>query len=339
MDKTVVGVIGAGPWGKNHVRVYHELKEVELKLVADLDESRLSQMKEKHGVATTRDYHDILNDSKIKAVSICVPASAHYKLTKEALLAGKDVLVEKPFTLDSKQAQELVDLSGQEKKTLAVGQVFRYDPAIAMIKEKIREGLFGKIYYLSLSRLGLKQPRSDVGAIFNYAVHDLDIMCDVLNQNYPKEITAVATYPLEREYEDLSVIVARFDNGTLGYTQVSWLTPKKYRDFWLIGEKRSANIDSMNHEAEVYESGIVPEYQDFKTFRHITKEGKSYKLIPERKEPLKEELLDFITSAKKGGVPRASGEVGLRTIKMVEAAIKSAAEKRTISLNENGDYD
>lgn len=260
----------------------------------------------------------------------------HYKIAKEALLDGKNVLVEKPFTTDSKHAEELIKIAEEKGLVLAVGQVFRFDPAMLKIKEEIAKNTFGNVYSISLTRMGLKQPRGDVGAILNYAVHDLDIMCDILNEKYPKEITAITTHPLKREYEDLAIVSARFGNGTLGYCQVSWLIPKKIREFWLIGEKRSAHVDPINFELEIFEAGIVPKYEDFGAFKLITKEGQSSKPKLEKKEPLKEEIKHFIHCVENKERPIIDGEVGLRTIKMAEAAIKSAKEKRTIGLDKNG---
>ena len=195
-----VGVIGAGPWGKNHVRAYTEIEGVSLRAVSDLDEKKLEVAKSKN-IPVTKDYRDILNNKDIDAISICVPASLHYKIGKEALEAGKHVLIEKPFVMSSKEGQELIDIAKEKNLILAVGQIFRFDPAIQYIKEEIKKGSFGKIYYISLSRLGLKMPRKDIGAIFNYAVHDLDIMCDILDKKLPDEITAVVSYPLNRKFE------------------------------------------------------------------------------------------------------------------------------------------
>jgi predicted dehydrogenase len=333
---TGYAVIGAGPWGKNHVRVAAETEKAELKIVCDTDREVLADIEKKYSIDTTTDYKKVLASPEVDAVSICVPAKVHYKLAKEALGADKHVLVEKPFTLNSKDAEELIKLAREKRKVLAVGQIFRFDPTIRKLKEEIRKGAFGKIYFISLARLGLKNPRGDVGVIFNYATHDFDIMCDVLEQEYPKEITAVTTHPLGREYEDLAILTARF-NDTLGYSQVSWLTPKKVREFMLLGEKKSASVDSINFDMEIFDSGIIADYDSFNQFRLITKEGPSRKLSVEKKEPLQEELKHFLECIKTGKEPINSGEVGLRTIKMAEAAIESAKRKCTVELNEKGD--
>lgn len=330
-----IGVIGAGPWGKNHVRVYNELEGVSLNVVSDINEEVLKKVKSLYNVDTSTNYKELLENPKIDAVSICVPASLHYKLVKEALEAGKNVLVEKPFTLDSKEATELVELAEKNKLVLGVGQIFRYNPAIKALKEEIKKGTFGKVYCLSQARMGLKKPREDVGAIFNYAVHDIDIMCDILNKEYPTEITAITNHALGRKFDDLAIITLKFDD-VFASTRVSWLIPKKIRELWLVGEKKSVDVDTMNFEMEIFDAGIVPKCDSFGKFHLITREGDSYKKMVENEEPLKNEILDFVKSIKNGTKMTADANVGLRTIKIAEAAYQSAKEKKTLQLDENG---
>ncbi len=327
MNRLKVAVIGAGPWGSNHIRAYQEMENVELNAICDLNEKLLERHK---NIRIVKDYKNILNDDEIKAVSICTPASTHYRMAKDCLEAGKHVLVEKPLTLNSKEAEELIKLADKRKLVLAVGHIFRFEPTIKRLKEEIKRGTFGKIYYISLSRMGLKRPREDCGVMFNYATHDLDIMCDVLNEKMPEGITAMATHSLGRKYEDLGIIVAKFKNGIVGYSQVSWLPPKKIRDFWVIGEKVSAFVDTMNFELNIYHSGIVPQYDDFGAFQLITKSGDVETIKTDRVEPLKSELEHFIGCIESGEKPLNDGEVGLNAIKMIEAALISSQSNKTV---------
>jgi len=332
-----VGVIGAGPWGRNHIRIYQEIENARLKAVADINQNALESIKQRYKFETTSNYAKILSDPQINAVSICTPASTHFKIAKEALLAGKNVLVEKPLATASKEAEELVIIAKEKDLVLAVGQVFRFDSNILKIKRDLEKGVFGKIHSISLSRVGMENPREDVGVILDYAVHDLDIMCDVLSERYPIEITATKAHLLKREYEDSAVISTKFGSGTLGYCQMNWLIPEKIREFWLIGEKKSAHIGPINPELEIFESSIAPKYGDLEMFKLITKKGSSHKPKIEKKEPLKEELKHFIDCVENKKKPIIDGELGLRTIKMAEAALLSAKENKTIKLDENGD--
>lgn len=327
-----VAVIGAGAWGRNHVRIYRELEGAELSLVSDLNPEFMKGIP----CNTTSDYREILKDKSIGAVSVCTPASTHFQIASECLEAGKHVLVEKPMCLDSSSAGKLIKLAKGRGLTLMVGHTFRFDPTIRKAREEMENGAFGRIYYLSLSRMGLKVPREDCGVIFNYAVHDLDIMCDFLGRDFPDEISAVVTRSLGRKYEDLAVISARFGD-VFAYSQVSWLSPVKVRDFWIVGEKKSAFVDTMKLELSIYDSGVKPSYDSFGAFQLITRSGSVSKPEFRKWEPLKMELSHFLDCIKTGETPIASGEVGLRAVKMAEAALKSSEGGRGVSLDGNGD--
>ena len=329
-----IAVIGTGPWGKNHVRVYNEIDTANLKYVCDLNKDSLNKLKLKDYTKKTSDYKEVVNDPNVDGVSICVPASFHYKITKEFLCAGKNVLVEKPLCLSSKEAKDLIKIAENNKLHLMVGHIFRFNPAILKIKEIIKTGELGKIYFISLSRLGLTKPREDCGAILNYAVHDFDILCDILDKKLATEITANTTNCLNREFEDIAIISLKYGD-VLGLIEASWLTPKKRRDLWIIGEKKSAYIDTINFEIQIYDSGIIPQYNSLGEFQHITHEGDIHKISTDNKEPLKSELEHFIECIKNDNIPLTNGYVGLRSILMAEIALKSAKEKRTIIVENN----
>lgn len=332
-----VAVIGAGEWGKNHIRIYNNMNTVNLSLVADLDKNLTKNVSENFNVTTTNDINDVITNNKIDAVNICTPASTHFEIAKKCLESGKSVLIEKPISMNSKDATELISIAEKNGKTILSGHTFRYDPNIEKAIELRKSGLFGNIFYLSLSRMGLKKPRNDCGVIFNYAVHDFDIMTNFLGQEFPKEITTVVSHNLGRPIEDFAFISAKFENNVLGYCQVSWLTPAKIRDFWIVGEKSSAFVDSMKNEIDVFDCGIYPEYNDFGTYKLITREGKNYKINVDKKEPLQEELKDFIKCVETGKKPVSDANTGMNVIKILEAAQISAKINKTIKLDKNGD--
>lgn len=327
-----VAVIGAGPWGRNHVRVYTELHDAELRWVADSSPEVCSEVKARFGTKLTDDPRTVLADKDVEAVSICTPASSHTRLVHEALDAGKHVLVEKPLALTVDDGQALVDRAKEVGLTLMVGHVFRFDPTIRYARREIEAGTFGRVYYLSLSRMGLKRPREDCGVIHNYAVHDFDIMADLLASPLPEEVTAITHHVLGRPFEDLALVTLRFPGDVMGYCQVSWLPPKKIRDIWLVGEDRSALINTMDMEVEVYDAGIIPNYDDFGTFRLITRQGDLHHPHVERTEPLRQELGHFLECARTGREPVTSGEVGLNALRMADAALTSARDGRTVRL-------
>lgn len=326
-----IGIIGTGTWGKNHVRVLNELEGAELSVVSDLDEKSLKRFRSIYNVKTTPDYGEVLADSDIDAVSICTPASTHYRIVKDALKAGKHVLVEKPLSLRSSQGQELTELAEKKGLTLMVGHIFRFHPAVLRLKEEIRKGTFGKIRFMYGSRMGLMTPRSDCGVITDFALHDIDMFCFLLDR-YPREITSVGSFYSNPEFEDIGFCTLRFNENIIANVGVSWLTPKKVRELWIVGDKKSGRIDFMSHGIEVFDRGIVPEYDSFGEFKLVTKEGDDIRLSVPNKEPLKEEISHFIDCVKNGSRPLVDGKQGNDIVRIIELAYVSLREKRSIGV-------
>lgn len=330
MNKVGVGVIGTGPWGKNHVRIYGQLKQANFLAVSDLYPP--DWLNTLNGVKIFKDYKEMLAMPDIKAVSICTPASTHYKIATDCLNAGKNVLTEKPLTLSSEEARKLVKLARDKELCLMVGHTFRFDETTKWIKSKIAEGFFGKVYYLSLQRMGLKRPREDCGAIFNYSPHDFDTFSFVMGEKFPKEITSIVQNGLERKFEDFALVCAKYSKDALAYSQVTWLAPKTLREFWVVGEKKSAFVDTKEGRITLYDSRIDPK-------QLLPIAGQESVVEIAYKEPLKEELAHFLDCCNNPKLSvESSGEVGLNAVLMMEAALKSAELKRTVELRTDGTH-
>jgi len=328
MGKLGVAVIGCGPWGKNHIRIYRELEQASLIGASDkCSPELLGDL----GIKVTKDYKQILRNEAVEALSICTPASTHFQVAMDCLNAGKHVLCEKPLSLTSHEAGLLVKKADEKEACLMVGHTFRFDGAVRWIREKIRAGYFGEIFYVSLQRMGPGRPREDCGALHNYAPHDFDIFSFILNEDYPNEITGIIEKGLGREYEDFALISARYGGDTLAYSQVSWLSPKKMRDFWVVGEKKSAFVDTENSRVILYNSFI-----DKNKLLPVAESQKVVKI--DSKEPLKQELAHFLECVETGKPSISSGEIGVKSIRMIEAALKSAELKKTMRLKGNGEY-
>ncbi len=326
-----VGVIGAGTWGKNHVRIFRELGNVNLVKIADLNKNNLDELHRKYSIPITQNDKDILNDNKITAVSVSTPASTHYKIVKEALLANKDVFVEKPLTLNSKEGEELTKIAEERDRILMVGHIFRFNPGVLKLKEELSKGTFGKVRFMYGARLGLMTPRQDCGVIFDFALHDIDTFCFILG-DMPIEVTALKGSYLNTQFEDVGFINLRFKNNIMAHVTVSWLTPKKVRELWLVGEDKCANLDYLSQQLDIFNKGIVPKYDSFGDFELITKEGEEYRPYFQNKEPLKEELKHFIECTEKGEKPIVGGKIGVDMVKIIEACYKSAEQRRTFGI-------
>ncbi len=315
-----IAIIGTGYWGKNHVRALKELLDegkVDKLSICDTDEKRAKEMASGFNLSYTTDYEELIC-SDIDGVVIATPSNTHYILAKEFLKAGKDVLVEKPMTLSSREANEVIKIAEKNGKILSVGHIFRYHSAVNEIKKRIERGDFGEIYYITSDRHSLRVPRKDMGVLFALAIHEVDLFCYLLNEEYPEEILATMGNYIGGT-EEIAQIVSYFDNNVRGYAFESWLSPNgKRRELIVVGSKMSVFVDYLKpNEIKVFDITISSE--------GIKTEG-SYIIPIEYKEPLKEELENFIDCIKTREQPVANMYAGKRAVEMIEKAMVSARE-------------
>jgi len=330
--KPRIVLIGVGNFGKNHLRVLKELEEqgaCKLYGVVDIKSETLKVVGKGHKFKTSVDFHDFLKDD-VDAVDIVAPTSTHFAICKECLAAGKHVFVEKPLTTSYVEAKELVQIAEEQRKTVMVGHIFRYNFAVRKIKELIERGELGQVYYLFGHFMGLKDPKFDIGALFNYTVHHIDIY-DYLLQKMPEEVTCCVGFFLGRkEFEDVALLVLKYPANVTGIVEGSWLPPGKHRDLTVVGSKKSITSNLLKQTLKLHDSHIEIDDGQFKAIDRGATESKL-----EYREPLKLELLDFIESIKTGRKPLASGKVALNVIKVAEKALESARLKRSIRIDES----
>lgn len=306
-----LGVVGVGYWGKKHVHDYLELGVKPI--VADLKEENLEYFKNKYGLKVTEDYRDILEDPEVEGVSICTPNQTHYTICKEALNADKHVLLEKPMTLDSREAMELVKVAAHKKRVLAVGHVFRFNNALRKIKEMLRANAFGEVYIVKLAWTNLEPMFEDRDILFDLAPHPFDIV-HFLFEKYPTEISCIGGAYRRKGGEEAAYINCKI-NSTIVNLEISWITPLKNRSLIIVGEKISAFVDCLAQKIEVFGNA----------------EKKTETLPITSSNPLREELKNFLDCIENDNVTSiADGEVGVKIIKMIEAARRSLTEKRVI---------
>ena len=313
-----VGVIGAGRWGQKHVDEYSKMKNVELAYVSDISQESLKTCKEKYGVKNvTSNYKDVLI-SDVEAVSVCTSNEMHFKVCKEALLAGKNVLVEKPLTVDSKKAYELIKIAKKSKKTLAVGHLYRYNNAINKVKELIDKKYFGDIQYLRLQWTIQWKPEiypdKPLDIIVDMMPHLYDIM-NYLTGLWPTKITCFGKAFIKKEFEDTAYIICEFPNNIITHSEISWTLPGKVRQVDLIGSKACAKIQAVNQKIELFES---------------SNEGKA--LSVKENNTLGDELKQFINASKNNLTVSNDGEIGAKTVELIELTKKSLKQKKTVSV-------
>jgi len=320
MNKNIA-IIGCGYWGKNLIRNFYELNY--LHTICDLDEHKLKVLLQKYqDISVSYDYKKLLNSSEIEAVVIATPAFTHYQIAKEALLAEKDVFVEKPLALSYKEAEELVSLANINNKILMVGHVLEYHPAIIKLKDLIDKGELGNIKYIYSNRLNLGKFRTEENILWSFAPHDISIILNILDE-MPIEVSAHGANYLEPNITDVTVTNLTFPGGVKAHIFVSWLHPYKEQKLVIIGGKKMAMFDNVNSQGKLYLYSHKIDWID----RIPTPRPENIQIIEiDKKEALKSECEHFIECLSSRRQPKTDGKNGLKVLKVLEACQNSLGE-------------
>ena len=316
MNTVNVGVIGVGAMGHNHARVYSRVENANLIATSDVRKRTLSQVSKKYDAESYIDYEKLLENPEIEAVSVCVPTTHHHSVVMAAIEHGKDVLVEKPIAFTLKEAEEMIAFAKKKGVKLGTGHVERFNPAIQKAKELIENDVIGDVVSASAKRVGPFPPRiKDVGVTIDLAIHDLDVMYYLFNENVTQVFATMGSILEKCEYEDHAEIMTKFENGITGILEVNWLTPYKRREIEITGTDGIITVDYIDQSIDVF--------------------GKFAQDVEiQHEEPLKEEITSFLNSIINDEDPEISGEDGLNALKMVLAAKKSSKDQVPIKLNE-----
>ena len=317
-----VACVGSGAWGRNLVRTFAALPDTRLLYCCDLDARVLEQVSNTYpDCKATPSFSEALQDKRVDAVAVATPARLHYEHARAALLAGKHVYVEKPMALASKDAEDLIALAEKGQLRLMVGHLLLYHPAVTRLKELIRAGDLGDIYYIYSQRTNLGKIRSDESALWSFAPHDLSVAMYLLDQE-PTSVSADGRAYLQQGIEDVVFLTLHFPDGKMSHIQVSWLDPHKVRRLTVVGSEKMVVFDDVEtmEKLKIYDKGAkAPSYDSYGdsiTLRF----GDIYSPRIEVKEPLKIECEHFISCVKTGATPLTDGRDGLRVVKALERA-------------------
>lgn len=314
-----VAVIGAGNWGKNHVRVFYGLGV--LAAVAEADSSLRSKISEQYPEVTVyEDHFRVFNNPEIDAVVIATPASSHYTISKEALLAGKDVLVEKPMTLAEEEAAELVDLAEGRQRVLMVGHLLLYKPAVQKMIGCVREGQIGELLTIEMRRRKLGKVRSQENVLWSFAPHDIAVLLELVPAPV-KEITAAGMAALQPGIEDDVRVHLAFANNVQAHIHVSWLWPEDERKTVIVGTKGMITYDEHEDKVWLYRKGVRG---DLTTWD----EGRQ-ELPFEQKDALEEEARHFLYCISSRTTSLTSGKKGRDVVSILVRASKALRNKQT----------
>lgn len=325
--KTIkVGVIGYGYWGPNLTRNFFDLPSAELVAVADLKEERLQRAISFYpDIRTTANYNDLFN-MDLDAVVVSVPPVYHYPIAKQCLENGLHVLIEKPMTQDSRQAEELIRLAEAKGLTLMVGHTFVYNSAVVALKKYIQSGELGDIHYIDTARLNLGLFQRDSNVLWDLAPHDISILLYLLDQS-PVSVSAFGADCVFESSFDVAYLNLIFPNQIPAHVHVSWLDPCKVRRITVVGSKKMIVFNDMENEnkLKIYDKGVdAPEYTDsFGEFQCNYRSGDI--IIPKIRitEPLRQECQHFVDSIINKTQPYSDGYNGMQVVKIIEAAENS----------------
>jgi predicted dehydrogenase len=324
-----VGIIGCGYWGAKHARVFHELRGANLAMVADPREDRRAHVEDSYPSAvTTPDYRDVLS-ADVDGVVIATPVSSHFSLAREALLAGKDVLVEKPLTDNATQARELCQIAERLGRVLMVGHTFLYHPAVDYLKALVDSRALGRIYYADSARLNLGLFQRDTDVIWDLAPHDLSILLYVLGSE-PESIRARGVSHVGAANQvDVAFLDLMFPGSLMGNLRVSWLDPCKVRRVTLVGSERMVVFNDVvgAEKIRLYDRSVsLPhETDNFGDFHLSYRYGDVTIPHIDDIEPLKRECLHFVECMETRARPRSDGWSGYQVVQLLEAAHHSLA--------------
>ena len=326
------GVIGYGYWGPNIVRNLMNMEGVEMLAIADTNAAaRKRAHKAYPSVTTTSNASDLINSTEIDAVAVVTPVWTHYDLTKQALEQGKHVFVEKPFTSNSAQGEELIELAERKTLTIMVDHTFLFTPSVVKISELIKEGTLGKLYYYDSTRVNLGLFQHDINVLWDLAPHDLSIMNHLIEAT-PEAIVATGQGHLNG-HEDIAFMTIYFSDKVIAHINVNWLSPVKIRTTLISGEKRMLVWNDLepDEKVRVYDKGVkITNREGVYDLLVNYRSGDMWAPHLDQAEALHQELSYFVDCLSSGRQPFNDGSSGLRVVKMLEAASESLSKRGSL---------
>jgi predicted dehydrogenase len=321
-------VVGLGYWGPNLVRVLHELEEADVAAVCDLDDGSLRGVGRRYpALRLTTSFDEVLADDGIDALALATPVSTHYALAAAAIDAGKHVFVEKPMAGSVADAEDLVRRADAAGVLLMPGHTFLYSPPVNMVRDLIRSGELGEIYFISTSRVNLGLHQSDVSVIWDLGPHDFSILRYWLEEN-PSRVSAMVRDCVVPGTPDVAFVNLLYPSGTAAHVELSWLAPSKLRRTAVVGSRKMAVYDDTSNEpVRVFDSGVaLRDPQSFGEYRLTYRSGAIVSPAVDAVEPLRLELADFCRSILEHTEPRSSAGIGLDVVRVTAAVEHAQAE-------------
>src|SRR5271165_4946161 len=327
-----IGVIGYGYWGPNIVRNFHRGSGSRVEMVCDQSPRMLERVSQAYpDIKTTADCLEVIKSPAIDAVAVVTPVWTHYELGKQVLANGKHLFIEKPFTCNVDQADELIDLAESKNLLIMVDHTFLYTGAVKKIRQFIDDGTLGKLYYYDSTRVNLGLFQHDINVLWDLAPHDLSIMDYLINAS-PEAVVATGQSHLNG-HEDVAYMTLYFPEKVIAHINVNWLSPVKIRTTLLGGEKRMLvwNDLDADEKVKVYDKGVnITSREGLYELMVNYRSGDMWAPQLEQVEALRQELAYFVDCISSGQNPFNDGCAGLRVVKMLEAASESLSKRGSL---------
>ena len=323
-----IAVVGYGYWGPNLLRNLAETEGAQVTWCVDMRPDRRALAKKRYPtINVTDDVNEVFRDPAVDAVVIATPVSSHYPLVKMALEKGKHVLVEKPMTRTVAEGEELVALAKQKGLVVMVDHTFIYTGAVRKIKELVGKSELGNLYYFDSVRVNLGLLQHDIDVIWDLAPHDLSILAHLVPES-PVAVAAVGIAHTASGLADVAYMTVHYASSFLAHFHMNWLSPVKVRQILIGGDRKMLVYDDMEptEKVRLYDSGI----------KVTTQEG-IYKMLVDYRmgdmwapktdfgEALSTGCAHFVDCVHKGLQPITGAEMGLKVVRLLEAASKSLA--------------
>ena len=309
----MIACIGAGHWGKNVIRNFHDLGV--LSYVCDPEPEARARITADHpGVSVTDSLGEILKDPQVQGVAIATPASTHGGIVRSALMAGKHVFVEKPLCLCVSEGRELVDLASARRRILMVGHLLWYHHAVLKLKELVDTGRLGRIQYIYSNRLHLGRFRQEENILWSFAPHDISVILGLVGE-LPDSVSAHGASYLHNQIADVTVSVLSFPSGVKAHVFVSWLHPFKEQKLVVVGDRAMAVFDDVEKKDKLL---LYPHSIGWRNQVPVASRAEAQPVEVEGGEPLRAECLHFLECIRTGARPRTDGEEGLRVLGVLQ---------------------
>jgi predicted dehydrogenase len=330
-----VGVVGYGYWGPNVARNFNDTPGARVAAISDADDSSLKRAAQSYpGIRLARNCADLVAESGLDVIAIVTPVSSHFEIAKAALLNGKHIFIEKPFTASVAQAEELIELADRKRLKIMVDHTFLFTGAVKKIKELIDDGVLGDLYYFDSIRVNLGLFQKDVNVVWDLAPHDLSIM-DHLIDKEPTAVMATGVAHFNNALEDVAYITVYFPGNVIAHLNVNWLSPVKIRTTLIGGQKKMLVWNDLvsDEKIRVYDKGVEgmeSSKEQSYGLRVSYRSGDMWAPRVNQVEALKGEAAYFIDCIKNDLTPKNDGKAGLRVVRMLEAIIKSLKQGGTL---------